>query len=374
MEPLLSHDERDERALVNALGGDDRKWVNFESTIHYVRQVPEGLQVNLSLKFTYARELINETFGRDADRIDWNARSVDGGSIIPYAIANAMDTHQISWSARQLVTGVEERIGLIVVLTSVSYNRYFPWELPLMFLTIQMDGTCNSKKVNLVPHTRRGCRAGVFSKETSPLTLANSERDRTCRIYLRDARTTEEREEDRRNRTGEPELETSVVVTFLFQSDVWENLRKYIGVACCVTLLAIFLPAMKIPEMVATALAMILAIVGLLYVMPDNDEFTTTERVLTTQIIGVVFMTVWLGVMKALGRDRFEPGDPDEDGLKHWWFLPVGGLLVTGLFVCWEARRFHQKKQEVTDGLKYEVTRHRYDFPIGLFSKIRDKF
>lgn len=378
----------DEQALVKALDGEDRRWVSFQSTIHYVRQVTEGLQVNLSLKFTYDRELITEIFGRDATQIDWQARSVEGGSIIPYMIVNAMDTNQVSWSGREFseevknerrgdepvqVQRVEERIGLVVILSSVSYNRYFPWELLLMFLTIQMDGTRGSKRVNLMPHGE-GCRAGFFSKETSPLTLADRERDSTCRMYLRDARSTQERERDQRNNTGEPKLETSVVISFLFRSDGWENLWKYIGVSCCVGLLALFLPAMEINDMVQTALAMILAIVGLLYVMPSNDEFTTAERVLTAQIIGVVFMTVWLGVNKAYGLDGFQPGDEVHDGLKRWWALPVGGIFASGGFVYWETQKYTAKAKEVQEGLTYDVFNEKHTFSIGLFSKIRDKF
>jgi len=349
-------------AMANALGralhGEDRKRVDFRYDIFSLRNVGDCYQAHLSLKFEYKKALIQDTFMKDEGLLFPSERQSEKFSIIPYMILNMMEETQVSWygkefqktsgegSQRREETWVQERIETIVTLTSCQYSKFFPWELNIFFMRIQMNGTAASSKVNLVPMNPPG-RHGLFRKKTSKYKL-EKEDDAICQMYVRDARPSTEIEEHNK---FEFQLETSVTMTFIFEGDTVENFLKYLGVATYMLFLLPLIPAMELGDLAGTGLAMILALVGLLYVLPANDEFTTTEKVITIHILMILILTGILGWLKT----KTDLLDDEHDGVYTVFAIIFLYVLLTIGFIVWEANQFLSLKNDIKEVLTYDI-------------------
>ena len=64
--------------------------------------------------------------------------------IFPYCIYNSIDEAHISWTYTNTEGRVYERAELFTTVVSVSYQRYYPWELTLLSIKVGSDGTAGT--------------------------------------------------------------------------------------------------------------------------------------------------------------------------------------------------------------------------------------
>jgi len=318
-----------------------RRDVEVRISMHEVRMVSDGVQIRLTLKFTYPKELITDTFGFDSNPVA-EQRFVKHYSgrrqIIPYIVLNAVEEQFISWSYTldREGTTVTERIETMTTLAYRSYVKYYPFELKLLPLKVVLDTTAGScADVNLLP---MDFNPGVFTRQMSPLSIGGDDEKAFSRVvYGMFARSKGDvpvlagwsRKPSKKSHTEL--IGTGVNVIFFFESEATEELLKYIGVSTLLMLTTTFLPVMEIGDLIQTGLACTFASVALLFVIPENDTFTLTEMIIVFQVLYQLLLTLAIGWAKDhdwpsyLG---FQPFEPDQKGA-HVLVLNVIAVAVT---------------------------------------------
>eukprot|EP00415_Alexandrium_ostenfeldii_P000696 UN0696 len=188
--------------------------------------------------------------------------------------------------------------------------------------------------------------------------------DHLCRMYARDARKSVLHTRDP---AGAHELQTTVIASFIFEGETVENIFKYVGVSSVMFLLAMFLPAMELGGMVQTGLGMILADVGLLYVLPANDHFTTTERIIVCQLIALILLTLFTGLLS----DKFGVFKANDHVFLFVW-ITLFVVGVSALYMAKEYLKFWSLRLKIKDGLWAAATMDRGR--IGFFRRVKDNF
>jgi len=278
--------------LVPLLEDTDRVSVEFSFTVHTVRKVPNALQLHLALKFEYDPEIISPVFGQETPAENFKRINGQKCHIIPYMIINAVEDIPISWTfERKSDKLVTERIETITTLTYVAYKTFYPFELEVLPMKIVMDGTKNSNLVNLKAASgSHAFRYGVLLRSTSEVKISSKE-DFVCRMFAREHKE-----------TGKNiKIATCIYAAFMLECDWWqvfENGIKYVGISSMLLLSTPFLGVMDTGNAMSTGLAVILAQVGLLYVLPDNDDFTCTEQLIVSHLLYVLGCTVYWGWVK----------------------------------------------------------------------------
>ena len=94
---------------------------------------------------------------------------------------------------------------------------------------------------------------------------------------------------------------TRCYATFFFEQKFSENLFKYIFISMLLLHTTYFLPLLEINDMVGTVITLVLTEVAFFFVLPETQEYTTTELVIiahTLYMLGELFV---LGFAQASG-------------------------------------------------------------------------
>jgi len=282
------------------LENPERHTVNFSFSLHAMRMVENGMQVHLVLKFRYSADIIESVMGTKKPDEDYKHEFGTPTRIFPYCIFNSVEEAPISWTYQNTNGNVYERIELSTTITYVSYTKYFPFVLRLLPVKIGSDGTGKTGLINLVPETLEGgsvpnADLGVFTKSTSEFSIGGDD-DETisakvvCRMFVRDLS-----DKAIGNIAG---IYTRVYLVIFFEARYLVNILRYIVVPTLIMQLCTFFTMMEIGDLVQTVLAMTLADVALLFVMPEHDEVTTAEELILLQICYFITCGCVVGALK----------------------------------------------------------------------------
>jgi len=352
-------------------------------TVHSLTQDNSVFNVHISLKFTYKWSLIKTHFickqpeeADSCDHIDtgkgkhwrvWRSKG-EKSHIIPYMIQNAMEEAPISWMMKKTwdirfdpepndteeykeekirkieeTSEVEERIEMTVTLAAVEYTKYFPDELRILFLKLQMDGTGLTSDVDLDPVKNRSdiqagntsqfkhdIRFGLLGKDTCSWKLIQGNDAKSskiadseyfnCNVYARFGRN--------------DSIETSTYVSWIFEGEFVENLWKFEIVSTAMMSFMFFIPCMDVSSGVQTGLAILLADVALLFVMPPNDQFTSCEQIIVGHSVFIVVFTFF----SCLAKHYIDFPSPGVIGTILVGIIYFTLVLVTFIFM-WDAHK-----------------------------------
>jgi len=262
--------------------------------------VDQGMQMHLVLKFRYTSDMIETVMGVQRPQEDYKHEFGTPARIFPYCIFNAVEEVPLSWTYQNDGGNVYERIELNVVLTYVSYYKYFPFVLKLLPIKVGTDGTGDTGLINLIPETLPGgsipnADLGIFTKSTSEFGVGGADeatiaKKVVCRMLIRDLS-----DKSIGNIKG---IYTRVYVVIFFEADVMVSFVRYIVVPTMIAQLCTFFTMMEIGDLIQTVLAMTLADVALLFTMPANDMMTLAEQVILAQICYFIGMGATVGFLR----------------------------------------------------------------------------
>ena len=274
-----------------------RHEVRFAFSLHNATKTDEGFRFHCVLKFRYDVKLIGTCFGDERPEKNIEKRYGEPHRIFPYCIFNSLEEDPVSWTFQCDEGRVYERCELFCTLSDVTFHRYFPFSLRLVSLKVGTDGTAKTGLINLVPEMQPGTTVpnvdyGIFRKQTSEHRIAKPD-DAVMRMVVRDLSSVTEG-----NIAG---IYTRCYATFFFEQKFSENLFKYIFISMLLLHTTYFLPLLEINDMVGTVITLVLTEVAFFFVLPETQEYTTTELVIiahTLYMLGELFV---LGFAQASG-------------------------------------------------------------------------
>lgn len=263
----------------------DPSEVEYGFSIHAVAKVDGGVRLHLVLKFHYRESLISK-FGAVKPGVPTEKSYQSSQRLFPYCIFNAIDEIPISWTYQNTDGMVRERIELYTTVTLIRFMRYFPFVLNLLTLKLGTDGTADTKHINLKPKRREDFDITVFTRDTAEFKLRDAIQSDDFMVLplARDLTV-----DPRGNFSGHYMRVYSV---FFFHADWKEDLFKFIVLSTFLSSFSIWVPRMEIGDGAATSLAIILAQVALIWVMPPTAEFTTSELIIACQIYFTMFLYI----------------------------------------------------------------------------------
>lgn len=301
-EALISERDREELALIEGLlTSTSRVNVIHSYSLHNMAPVEGGIRFHLVLKFKYDDKHIESVFGAKKPKAAIEKRYGEAHRIFPYCIFNAIDEVPISWTYQNSGGRVYERIEMYATVTNVNYMRYFPFVFKVLNLKVGSDGTAKTGLVNLLPELKADGMTpnvdfGIFTKETSEFHIQPDgieKGDVVCRMVVRDLSG-----DSLGNLSG---IYTRVYTVFFFESEWAEDLLKYLLTSMLLVYMTVFLPFLKIQDLLATSLALILTEVALLFVMPPTMRFTTAETTIVIHMMYMFLLTFVIGLPLTCG-------------------------------------------------------------------------
>jgi len=260
------------------------------------------LRFHLVLKFYYSKEHMIYFMNKDDIPDDSVELLKEYGSehrFFPYTIFNSVEETPINWSYlnKDKAGKIYERIELFVTLTNVTFERYSPFVLKLLNIRVGTDGTYKTNLINMIPKKKNNIPQidwGVFLKKTSLFTLPElddgeisvneAESNVFCKMVVRDLS-----QDTKGNLRG---VYTRIYTCLFFESSWSENLFKYVILSAILLSLLVFTPLLDLADLLAINLALILTEVALLFVLKHTEKFTTTEIVIVSHILSMVFITI----------------------------------------------------------------------------------
>jgi len=271
-----------------------RKDVTYTFSMHACKEVMDGLRVHLVLKFKYDADLIEPVFGAKKPADDYEKRYSEAHRLFPYCVFNSLSEEPVSWTYQNTNGRVYERIELIVTLTKLTFNRYFPQVLNVCYLKVGSDGTAKTGIVNLLPEMQKNGKPNIdvsaFSKETSEFQLDQADtRAFVMKTYVRDCQMN-----TMGNLSG---IYTRVYAMFVFEDDNFQNRFRYTVLSLVIVNTLAILGMEETPTDAAkTGLGITFLEIGLLFSLP-NQEMTTATMVIIAHTLYELFMTLAATVM-----------------------------------------------------------------------------
>ncbi len=139
---------------------------------------------NQVLKFRYDASLIEKCFGGIRPDEDVVKEYHSARRLYPFCVFNSLDEVPLSWTYQRNpeTNQVYERAEYLMTVSSVSFLRYFPFELQLLNVKVGSDGTGKTGRVNLIPSP--SVDFGIFQKPTSDWCVTDP-KNAVCRMVVR---------------------------------------------------------------------------------------------------------------------------------------------------------------------------------------------
>jgi hypothetical protein len=278
---------------------------------------------------------------------------------IPWAFTRAIDETSVVWSltvvARKSDVDLNcyERSEVYVTLTLTDFMRYYPFVLKVMAIRIVLDGTgphggCG--RLNLLPRRSAiGAPADVdfdvFTAVTSSLQLADVKKDAAVMTMVRN-----------QNVGGTKGAFTRIYAVCIFECSWYENVVKYAVVSSALMLFVPFSLNVEngINDTYGVGITLILTQAALLFILPETDELTTTERILVSQMLITIIMLLSLSFM-----------EKNEDGVipVHDAFIPCLCTVIgmSMIAVGWLVDAFFRNRAIKNRVREAMVSRDGYD-------------
>lgn len=327
-----------------------RYTVKFSFSVHTMRMLECCMQLHLVLKFRYPADIIKPAFGAKQPAEDYVHEYGSSLRLFPYCIFNSVDEVPIRWMYQNNNGNVYERVELSATLTFVEYAKHFPFVLKLFPIKVGSDGTGKTGLINLVPDLLPGTAVpnadlGVFTKSTSEFSIGGSDnatvsKKVVCRMLIRDL-------EDKSIGNIEG-IYSRVYVVVFFEVPTVVNLVNYIIIPLLVTQLCTFYSSVELGDILSTILAMVLAFVALLFVMPHGQEVTLATEVLCVEICYCIVVGCICRTLRDRGIDLHDPDHPRHYNL----CLDAIFAVCIALRVLWGYVSFRRLAEQI---------RHKFD-------------
>lgn len=298
------------RLREQVLENPDRREVNFSFGILTMRQVGNGMQLHVEMNFRYESDLIEAYFGAKKPADDFVREYGTNTRLFPFMLFNSVEEVPILWAYQNDNGKVVERVELIITVTFVDFRRYYPFELKLLAIKVGTDGMGKTGLINIVPEVKKGTVAvpdidlSFATKSTSDFHL--DERDISqkvvCAMVIRDLKDVPVG-----NLAG---IYTRSYTVLFFDSNPTINLISYVIIPVSLTQLCTFYSLMDLGDLMATLLAVVLALVALLFVMPHAGQITLATEIICSQIVYVIVVGCVVASMTSRGIWEVEAEDP----------------------------------------------------------------